>query len=360
VSCSFEALFTSVQPGERVLVNDGRLELRVLDVAPGRIRTQVIVGGLLEGRKGVNLPDTAIPTRALTAKDVSDLEAGVAMGVDLVALSFVQSADDLRSARAATAAAGAPDLPLVAKIERPQAVDGIEAILAEADGIMIARGDLGIELPLETLPAVQRRLVAAARRRGVPVIVATEVLESMRFEPRPTRAEVTDAARAVDERADAIMLAGETAVGRYPVRAVQALDAIIREAERALEPAPRARLAADQDHGRAVCDAAAALAERAGAAAIVALTEAGTTARMLAALRPDAAIIAATEHAEVANRLSLTWGVRAVRAGSCTIAAVRELLVERGLVPPGSVVVFVAINPVLGREDTNFVRVQRI
>ncbi|HUF47411.1 MAG TPA: pyruvate kinase, partial [Vicinamibacterales bacterium] len=305
-------------------------------------------------------PDTEIQAPALTAKDLDDLAAGVAMGVDLVAQSFVQSAADVRAARAAAARAGAPDLPIIAKIERPQAVEGIDAILDEADGILVARGDLGIELPLETLPAVQRRLVTAARRRGVPVIVATEVLESMRTEPRPTRAEVTDAAHAVDERADAIMLAGETAVGRHAVRAVQTLDAIIRHAEGALEPAQPAPRVDRSDHKLAVCEAAVALAGRAGAAAIVALTEAGTTARTLAALRPAAAVIAATEHAAIANRLSLTWGVQTVVTATATVDAVRGLLAARNLVRPGSVVVFVSVEEGLGRADANFVHVERV
>jgi len=360
VSCAFGALFTSVRPGERLLINDGRLAFDVLAADRGGVRARALYGGVLEGRKGVNLPDTHIDLPSLTAKDVGDLAAGVAMGVDMAALSFVQSAADVRVARAAAREAGAPDLPIIAKIERPQAVDRIDEILPETDGIMIARGDLGIELPLATLPSVQKRLVAAARRQGLPVIVATEVLESMRAEPRPTRAEVTDAAHAVDERVDSIMLAGETAVGRYPVRAVEALDAIIREAEKALLPSADAMTPAGDDHGWAVCEAAVALAGRAGAPAIVALTQAGKTARMLAALRPAAAIIAATEHADTAARLSLTWGVTPVLAESCAIGPVRDVLITRGLVPSGHAVVFVSVHAVLGREDTNFVQVQRI
>ncbi len=360
VSCSFEALFSSVRPGERLLINDGRLAFDVLTADRRGVRVRALNGGRLEGRKGVNLPDSHIDMPSLTGKDVDDLAAGVAMGVDMAALSFVQSGADVRAARAAARAAGSPDLPIIAKIERPQAVDRIDEILPETDGIMIARGDLGIELPLATLPSVQKRLVAAARRQGLPVIVATEVLESMRTEPRPTRAEVTDAAHAVDERVDTIMLAGETAVGRYPVRAVEALDAIIREAEKAvpvsdIQPAP-----AGGDHGWAVCEAAVALAGRAGASAIVALTQAGKTARMLAALRPSAAIVAATERIETAARLSLTWGVTAVQVEPATIASARDLIVSLGLATAGQTVVFVAVNPVLDLEETNFVQVQRI
>jgi pyruvate kinase len=366
VFCAFDALFTSVQVGHRLLVDDGRIELEVTAVDPGRLATRVVAGGDLEGRKGVNVPGVPLRTSALTAKDIDDLGAGVAMGVDLVALSFVQSAADLKAARAAATAAGAPDLPIIAKIEKPLAVEQIEEILPLSDGLMVARGDLGIELPLETLPAVQKRLILAARRHAVPVIVATQVLESMRTEPRPTRAEVTDAAHAVDQGADAIMLAGETAVGRYPVQSVETLDRIIREAERVADPA--ARIEPDRvpwsEHGRAVCEAAVTLADRARASAIVALTEAGKTARMLAALRPAARILAATASASTAARLSLVWGVTPVVTSQgddgTALSAVREALVSRSLVPSGSVVVFVSMHPVLGREDSNFVHVERI
>ena len=362
VSCAFDALFTSVGSGQTLLLDDGRIELIVTSAEPGRLTTRVTAGGLLESKKGINVPDVALRTSALTAKDVDDLRAGIAMGVDLLAVSFVQSPDDILLARSAASAAGAPDIGIVAKIEKPQAVERIDEILDVADGLMVARGDLGIEVPLERLPAIQKRLILAARRNGVPVIVATQVLESMRTEPRPTRAEVTDAAHAVDERADAIMLSGETAVGRYPVRAVSTLDAIVVEAERMLEPGvvvvPDG--ASWSEHGRAICEAAVALAGRARASAIVALTEAGKTARMLAALRPAARIFAATSSASTAARLALVWGVTPIVAELTTVAAVRQALLTRGLVTPGAIVVFVSMHTVLGREDTNFMHVERI
>ena len=231
IPSAFGPLFTSVEPGQRLLLDDGRLELVVTALEPGRLITRVVEGGMLDSRKGINVPGHVVRTPAMTDKDHDDLRAGIAMGVDVVALSFVQSPDDVAHARDAARAAGAPDLPIIAKIERPAAVDRIDDIVAVSDGIMVARGDLGIELPLETLPAVQRRVLLAARRRGIPVIVATEVLESMRSSPRPTRAEVTDAAHAVDEGTDAIMLSGETAVGRHPIRVVATLASIIQQAE---------------------------------------------------------------------------------------------------------------------------------
>ena len=363
VSCQFDALFTSVQAGQRLLVDDGHLELDVTAVAPGTLTTRVVTGGMLDAHKGINVPGVPLRTSALTAKDLDDLRAGIAMGVDLVALSFVQSADDVVAAQAAAAAAGAPDIPIVAKIEKPQAVADLDEILEVAEGLMVARGDLGIELPLERLPAVQKRIVLAARRRGVPVIVATQVLESMRLEPRPTRAEVTDAAHAVDEGVDAIMLAGETAAGKYPVKAVATLDAIICEAESADDGSHRVPLegtGAASAHGRALCEAARTLAERAGAAAIIAVTQAGHTARLLAALRPAARIIAATPVARTAAALALVWGVTPVVTDRASLPAIRDLLVARGLVPAGAVVVFVAITGTLGGDGTNFVHVERL
>jgi pyruvate kinase len=368
VSCNADAFFAVVAPGHRVLVDDGRIELEVVSASPGQAVTRVVGGGDLSSGKGLNLPGVALPISAFTPKDAEDLKAGIAMGVDLVALSFVQSPDDIAIARAVARDAGAGDVPVIAKIETPVAVERIEAIVAAADGVMVARGDLGIELPLETLPAVQKHIVQTARRQGVPVIVATQVLESMREEPRPTRAEVTDAAHAVDESVDAIMLAGETAVGRYPIRAVRTLDAIIREAERAaaeagpfdsLHRADPMRLAPG-GHAVALCEAAVALAARAGAAAIVAMTEAGRTARILSALRPSARVIAGTPNTRTAGRLALIWGVTPVVVETPTIAAVRAAIVSRGLASPGDILVFVSMHPVLGREDSNFMHVERL
>ncbi len=362
VSCSFEALFTSARPGDRLLVNDGRIELDVTAASGEGLETRVVAGGTLSSHKGINLPGVTIRTSAVTPKDEADLAFGVSLGVDFVAVSFVQSADDVSHARRVAAAAGAPDVPIIAKIERPQAVENIESILDVADGVMVARGDLGLEMPLERLPAAQKRVTRAARARGVPVIIATQVLESMLVEPRPTRAEVTDAAHSVDERADAIMLAGETAAGAYPARAVQMLDAIIREVENMpeghVDVTPDA--AARNRPGRPLCEAAVALAERSSAAAIIAVTEAGKTPRMLAAIRPHAAILAATPSAHTANQLALTWGVTPVITDAMTIPRIRETLIGRGIVHAGDVLVFVSMHPKLSQDGRNFIHLERI
>ena len=231
VSTTFEGLARNVRPGDRLLLSDGLIQLRV-DASDGtEILTTVVDGGELGEHKGINAPGVPLPTSAITKKDIADLRFGLALGVDMVAVSFVQTAADLRRARHLMIDAKAGDLPLVAKLERPQALDSLDEILGACDTVMVARGDLGLEMPLERVPRAQKDITRAARRRGVPVVVATQVLESMMIEARPTRAEVSDAANAVDDGVDAIMLAGETAAGAHPAKAVQTLDAIIRDAE---------------------------------------------------------------------------------------------------------------------------------
>src|SRR5581483_10649664 len=232
-------------------------------------------------------------------------------GVDMVAVSFVQRASDLQLARRLIEDHGAAGVPLVAKLERPHALDHLDEILDACDAVMVARGDLGLEMPLERVPRAQKEITRAGRRKGIPVIVATQVLESMTAEARPTRAEVSDAANAVDDGVDAIMLAGETASGLYPARAVQTLDAIIRDAETAPSAEARGMMVAGTDtgHEEAICEAAVTLATRGSAQAIVAVTRGGGTARRLSALRPQAPIFATTDQDDTARRLSLYWGV---------------------------------------------------
>jgi pyruvate kinase len=303
----------------------------------------------------------------LTDKDVQDLQFGARCGVDFIALSFVQSGAVLRQARTLLARVDAPEIPLVAKLERPEAIARLEEIVRESDAVMVARGDLGLELPLESVPRVQKAITQWGRTLEVPVIVATQVFESMRTEPRPTRAEVSDAANAVDDGVDAIMLAGETAAGAFPVKAVQTLDLVIRDAESV--PPNRSRQLAQTHplggHAHAVCESAVTLAERGDAAAIVAVTRGGQTARLLSALRPRVSIFAATDRAEVARRLALAWGVTPVLtdlSGDVNAAASRigAELVTRGVIAAGSVIVLVSVTPDLTHGPSNFVKVQRV
>ena len=373
----YAELIASAEPGARLLLDDGKIELRVRERTGGELVTVVINGGRLGEHKGINAPGVKLPAAAVTAKDEADLKFGLALGVDLVALSFVQTAEDCLTARRIIRTAGA-DVPLIAKIERPRALEHLDAILRAADGVMVARGDLGLECPLEHIPRIQKTIIARARALGRPVIVATQVLESMRTQPRPTRAEVSDAATAVDQGADAIMLAGETAAGEFPVEAVRTLSEVICDAETVATPS--ALIAAGVSifgphgpdalpdgfdafriiHGRAMCEAAVTLASTGQAEAIVALTLGGKTAQLLSSLRPRANIIAVTPSDAVARRLNLYWGVRSVVSDLEDVRALQGPVRSAMDLSPRAVVVFININPDLGRQDANFLNVQRL
>jgi pyruvate kinase len=363
VSTTFAGLAKSVRPGDRLLLDDGRIALRVESSDGTTATTTVVAGGPLGEKKGINLPGVELPASALTPKDIADLRFGLARGVDIVALSFVQTAEDVRMARAIIAESGDGRTPIVAKIERPAAVDNIDAILATADAVMVARGDLGLEMPFERVPMVQKEITRRARKLGRPVIVATQVFDSMRTEFRPTRAEVSDAANAVDDAVDAIMMSGETAVGVDPTRTVQTLDAVIRAAETltpslVIEPGLEV---SDVPHNRALCQAAVTLASCGHADAIVAITRGGKTAHMLSAVRRAVRIFAVTPDAALARRFAMSRGVLPLVAEiDPTGLAIERQLLERNLLPAGSVVVFVSVNADLTRADANFLRIRRI
>lgn len=366
VFTSFAGLARSVRPGDRLLLADGIVELRV-DASDGNeIETTVVDGGTIGEHKGINAPGVPLPASAITPKDIEDLWFGLSLGVDIVALSFVQNAADLRRARQLMAEAGGAEVPLVAKLERPQALEHLEEILDACNAVMVARGDLGLEMPLERVPRAQKDITRAARLKGVPVIVATQVLESMTTEARPTRAEVSDAANAVDDGVDAIMLAGETAAGAFPARAVQTLDAIIRDAESApVEAFVLRRTTDNHDHVHALCAAAVTLADRGDAQAIVAVTRGGSTARRLSTFRPRAPILATTSRASTARRLALYWGVAPVYIDfgdnvDLAGALIGQQLVAHGLVASGAAIVLININPDLTRSDANYLRIQRV
>jgi pyruvate kinase len=365
VSTTYAPLAESVRPGDRLLMDDGRLELAVEGATPQRIITRVVDGGMLGENKGINAPDVPLPAVGVTEKDEVDLQLGLEAGVDVIALSFVQSVDDIARARAMTAAAGRPTVPIVAKLERPEAIRRLPQIIEAADAVMVARGDLGLEMPLEDVPQVQKQVMRLARERGVPVIVATQVLESMRTEQRPTRAEVSDAAGAVDAGADAVMLSGETAIGLYPIRTVQVLDGIIRSAERMPPPWALAAPGDERpDHLPPLCDAAVTLASRGRVDAIIALTREGRTARLLAARRPTAPVYAVTANQEVARRLCLWWGVAPVvdpldGEPEAIVSRVLSALCGRDLLPRPARVVVVNASPDLDREGANFVRITK-
>lgn len=296
-----------VQPDERVLLRDGRVELQVTRVSRREVTTTVLRGGVVTDNAGVNLPQTVLTTPAVTDEDAADLKMVLGAGVDLVALSFVGCPEDADPVRLAMQAAGT-HTPVIAKIERPSAVENLEKVVETFDGIMVARGDLGIELPLEEVPLVQKRAITMARRWARPAIVATEMLESMTTSSRPTRAEASDVANAVLDGADALMLSGETAVGEHPIEVVATMSRIIEVAERdgAYPPIP----ADGTDRDDAVARAAVDVAARIGARSIAVFTESGSTAQRVARCRPRTPVVAFTPERAVGCRLALTWGVQ--------------------------------------------------
>ena len=360
VSTTCAPLAAAVRGGEPLLLDDGRIALRVISSDGAEIVAEVEHGGLLAPRKGINVPGVELPLSAVTDADMEEIGAGVAMGVDFLGVSFVQTGDDIRKARAVAYGHGGEDVGLVAKIERPQALERYDDILAASDAVMVARGDLGLEIPLERVPRVQKDLTRRARDAGVPVIVATQVLDTMRHAPRPTRAEVSDAANAVGDGVDAIMLAGETAAGAYPVLAVETLDAVLRDAESA-QPDRVVPGDIGDRHDRALCDAAVTLAAAADATAIVAVTGSGTTARRLAALRPPIPIHAVTSDAAVARRLALCRSVAPLVAPAerLVVGQLKPELARRGMVRAGDAVVIARVHSDMEVENANFVELQR-
>ena len=348
--------------GDPVLLDDGRLRLRVRRRRGRNVEAEVELGGALSDQKGVSLPGSAVSVPAFTPKDQRDAALGRELGVDLVAMSFVRTAHDLEVARRHVALG----TPLIAKMEKPQAIENLEAILRVADGVMVARGDLGVELPLERVPGIQKRLVRAANLSGRVCIVATEMLESMIQSPRPTRAEVSDVANAVLDGADAVMLSAETAVGHDPVAAVATMARIVEEAERSGPARVRPELGGgDHDVLPGIAGAAVEAARGVGAKVIVAYTESGYTARLVAAFRPPMPVLALTPNEEVVHRLALAWGVDAhrvprVRSTDAVMQRARREVRRRGLATPGERIAIIAGVPLNEPGNTNLLTIQRL
>lgn len=301
-------IFAVSAPGDQLLFDDGRLACELMSVSPDRATARITMPGTLKNRKGVNVPDRRLMISALTEKDRLDLETALEAGADFIALSFVQHPDDVREARALIG----DRARILAKIEKPSALEHLDEIIAEADAVMVARGDLGVELPPEQVPVHQRRIVRTARRLGRPVVIATQMLESMIDSPVPTRAEASDVATAVYQGADAVMLSAESAVGRHPQTVVAIMDRIIREIENApdyYDALAQYRAEPEQTTADAVCHAAAEVAETLDCEAIVAFTATGSTVKRLSRARPRAPIIMLTEYPRTARRGALYWGV---------------------------------------------------
>ncbi|MBI5111267.1 MAG: pyruvate kinase [Rhodovulum sp.] len=357
-------IFDAVLPGHELLIDDGRVKVRVTGLTGDSIDAEVVLGGTISNRKGVNLPGTILDVSPLTPKDRADVAFGLELGVDWVALSFVQKATDVIEARRLVGDRAG----LIAKIEKPSALDSIDDILRLADGVMVARGDLGVEIPHELVPGRQKEIVRACRQAAKPVIVATQMLDSMVGAPTPTRAEASDVATAIYDGADAVMLSAESATGRYPVETVAMMDRIIRATEahklyRSIVQASQPGTEETPPH--AVAAAAADLAESIGAPAIVAFTSSGTTATRIARKRPPLPILAITPSRETARRMSLLWGVHASLAGD---VGSYEEMVERGMsvaslegfAQPADFIVIVAGVPFGRAGTTNNLRVAQI
>lgn len=363
VSTTYGRLHLVVAPGSRILLDDGRMEVEVVAVAGEQVRCRVVKGGLLGANKGVNLPGVALGLPTLTDKDMHDLDFGLALGVDWIAVSFVRHGDDVKPLKEALKRHGVR-VPVLAKIERPEALHNLNSILRTFDGIMVARGDLGVELPPEEVPIWQKTLVHRARTAGKTAIVATQMLESMINNPQPTRAEASDIANAVLDGTDAVMLSGETAVGSYPVEAVSMMSRIIEKTESSYSThaaPPEGR----PSRAGAVATAACLLASDPRTKALVVLTRSGMSARLVSMARPPVPIIAITAWPEMARQLALRWGtVSAVMEFPPTteeaIQRVETVLAQQGLAAPGDDIVVVGSTPFAARGRTNFLKLHRI
>ena len=364
VSLPHPEIFAALTEGAELLIDDGRLRLKVETLGPGFAQTRVMNGGMLSDRKGVNVPGVVLPLSALTQKDRADLDYGLTLGVDWIALSFVQRAEDIVEVKNIVQGRAG----IVAKIEKPAAIDCLDAILAETDAVMVARGDLGVEMPAEHVPALQKRIVRACRRLGKPVIVATQMLESMVSAPVPTRAEASDVATAIYDGADAVMLSAESASGKYPVEAVAMMDRIVAQTE----ADPQYREGLDASHTRpgantpdAISWAARSVAGLLDVAAMVAYTNSGSSALRMARERPRAPIIGMTPRRATARRLSLVWGVNAVLCHEvASVSEMTEVAVEtvrkRGFAQPGQTIVIAAGMPFGSSGTTNLLHIARV
>jgi pyruvate kinase len=353
----------TLRPGHDVLIDDGLVHLRVEEVDEGRARCAVVVGGAVASHKGVNLPGVPVPIPSLTRKDIDDLEFALELGADFIALSFVRSAADVRDLRDLIAHAGS-NAHVIAKIEKREAVDCLDEVLAETDAVMVARGDLGVEIGAASVPLIQKRVILRALEHGKPVITATQMLESMVHHPEPTRAEASDVANAVLDGSSALMLSGETAIGDYPVEAVAYMDRIARAVEPSL--AYRHELPEPEEHptiGRAMSNGACDLAEILGASAILVPTFSGRTASVVARLRPRRPIVGLSHHEYALHQMALEWGVTPLAIPEC--ADVEELWAtsleaarDCGIVQPGDRVVITAGTAVNMPGTTNVIKVE--
>ncbi|OLO72551.1 pyruvate kinase [Actinomyces oris] len=363
-STTFKGLPGDCRPGDRLLIDDGNVAVRVVAVTDTDVVTKVEVPGYVSNNKGINLPGVAVSVPALSEKDREDLRWALKIGADLIALSFVRDADDIKDVHEIMDEVGVR-LPVIAKIEKPQAVENLFDIVSTFDGIMVARGDLGVEMPLEAVPLVQKRAIELARRQAKPVIVATQVLESMIQNPRPTRAEASDCANAILDGADAVMLSGETSVGAYPIEAVRTMASIIENVEEHGGERIPSLGSYPQTRGGALTRAAAEMGEHLDVTYLVTFTQSGDTARRLSRLRSPLPLLAFTPLHETRNQLAVSWGVQCyevpeVQHTDEMVAQVDEILQDKHLAQPGDTIVIVAGMPPGTPGSTNSIRVHTV
>ena len=363
ISTNYYKLLEDIKPNDCVLIDDGLLKLKVLEVTSKDAKCEVVYGGPLRSKKGINLPGVTMSIPSITEKDKKDLEFGLSHGADLVALSFVRHHTDILELRNLMKNLGY-DKPIVAKIEKPEAIKDLNAIIRETDMVMVARGDLGVELNTEEVPLLQKLIIEKCNYYGRPVITATQMLESMVNNPRPTRAEASDVANAVLDGTDAVMLSAETSVGLYPVQAVKVMDDIVRKIEEKRKPIKDFILALKDENyslvdgmSRSVCG----LANDTKAAAIIVITKTGRTARLLSRYRPNTPIIAFTDSIDVIKQLNIVWGVRAEKIQKfsdtdTTLNDIKEHAHKCGLVRKGNLVIFVAGIPILESHSINMIK----
>ncbi|QSY48020.1 MULTISPECIES: pyruvate kinase [Streptomyces] len=364
---TYEGLAGDVTQGERILVDDGRVTLEVIEVRGPRVKTIVIEGGMISDHKGLNLPGVAVSVPALSEKDIDDLRWALTTGADIIALSFVRTGHDIHDVHCVMDEEGRR-LPVIAKIEKPQAVQNLDDIIAAFDGIMVARGDLGVEMPLEKVPIVQKRAIKLAKRNAKPVIVATQMLDSMIDASRPTRAEASDVANAVIDGTDAVMLSGETSVGKYPVETVKTMGRIVEAAEEdvlAKGLPPLTERSKPRTQGGSVARAAAEMGDFLGAKFLVAFTQSGDTVRRLSRYRSPIPLLAFTPEPATRSQLNLTWGVETflgpmVQTTDEMVEQVDEYLLRIGRCRKGDMVIITAGSPPGTPGTTNLVRVHHI
>ncbi|HEX9162192.1 MAG TPA: pyruvate kinase [Thermoanaerobaculia bacterium] len=371
VSTPFEPLPREVQLGQRILINDGLVELVVTAVDQKSVTTRVVHGGPISSKKGMNLPDSELKIPAITDKDRADMRFAVEQQLDYIAASFIRRRSDIEGIREELRELGGTEINVIAKLEKPQAIDNLEDILEVSDGVMVARGDLGVELPPEAVPIVQKRILAEASRWGRFAITATQMLESMTTASRPTRAEASDVANAIFDGSDAVMLSAETASGAYPVEAVQMMARIVTaaEANRALQPfvrEPFRQISQIDEFTDALAGAANFAAEQLDAKFIVVFTQTGFAARLMSKFRPRAPIIALTPSSWVARRMNILWGVQPLvlkepgEFHEQIVDRVDDYLLSRDIVSPGDRLVIMMGSPLYQRAKTNLLRVHRV